>query len=156
MGFAEKRGVRAVFLAAVASVFRVPEAKVIDAEDAPEATLLDILLNGGFAIVEFVAALVPDSRSEGFGCLVVEAAVLRGVEIGFLERIIDRELATIDESAKNGPFRAIAVRTRAVGHYPRLVGTQWMSDSLRPLFEEVIANYERGGSIVWSESKCLR
>jgi hypothetical protein len=37
MGFAEKRGVRAVFLAAVASVFRVPEAKVIDAEEAPES-----------------------------------------------------------------------------------------------------------------------
>jgi hypothetical protein len=48
------------------------------------ATLLDILFNGGFALVEFVAALVPDSRSETFGCLVVEAVVLRGVEIEFL------------------------------------------------------------------------
>jgi hypothetical protein len=38
MGFAEKSGVRAAFIGAVASVFKIPEAKVVGAEETSESS----------------------------------------------------------------------------------------------------------------------
>jgi hypothetical protein len=91
MGFAAKSGVRAAFIAAVASVFRVLEPKVVDAEETSEATLLDILFKDGFALIEFVSGIVPYSRHEAFAALLVEAAVLRGLEMYFWARMMDIE-----------------------------------------------------------------
>jgi hypothetical protein len=144
MAFSEKNGVRAAFLGAFTSVLRVPEAKIVDPEETNKETLLDILFNDGFALIELVSGVVPYSRHEAFGALLVEAAVLRGIEMQFLARMIDIELETIEEESKNGLFRGNGVPARAVGHYPRLIGMKWMTDSLRPLFEEVLANCEKG------------
>lgn len=61
-----------------------------------DANLLDTLFADGFAVIEFVSGVVPCSRHEAFGALAVEAAMLRDVEMEFLARMIDIELATID------------------------------------------------------------
>jgi hypothetical protein len=143
MGFADRFSVRAVFIAAVASVFKVPEAKVVDPEEPTEQTLLDILFAEGFAQLEFVIPLIPFSRNEPFANALVEGAIYSGVEMEFLGRMIDIELATIQPSTKNTLFRGNTVPPRAVSHYSRFVGTQWMTDTLLPFFEEVIENCQK-------------
>jgi hypothetical protein len=148
MGFAEKSSVRGAFIGALASVFRVPEPRQADAvEPDDDASLLDILFadTERFDLLDLLSTLVPHSRHDALGVAAVEAAVLRGVEFAFLGRMIDDEIASIPEVQKNTLFRGNAFPARVVGHYPRLVGTGWMAATLRPFFEEVVANSEERG-----------
>ena len=143
MGFAEKPFVRAAFISAVSQVFKVPETKEVEA-DVGEKTVIDLLFDEGFDLIEFVSGLVPYSRAEAFGAAAVQGAVLKGIEMDFLGCMMDIEIRTVDQNSKNTLFRGNAVPARAVGYYPRIVGTKWMTDTLRPIFEEVLKNCEKG------------
>ncbi|OHT14012.1 hypothetical protein TRFO_15657 [Tritrichomonas foetus] len=145
MGFDDKDTVRAAFIAAVAAVFRVPEAKVADTSlMSNDTNLIDAIFNGNWEFVEFICSCVPYSRAEAFGAAMVEASVIKNIEYEYLDRMILMEVKTVDEGSRNTLFRGNAVPARAVGHFPRIVGTQWMTDTLRPVFEEVIANCNNG------------
>ena len=58
--------------------------------------------------------------------------------------MVDQELSSIDESNKNTIFRGNAVPARAVGHWPRIVGMEWLSKTLRPIFEDVVEKCQKG------------
>lgn len=143
MGFAEKAFVRAAFISAVSLVFKVPETKEVE-PDVGEKTIIDILFDDGFDLIEFVSGLVPYSRAEAFGAAAVQGAVLKGIEMDFLACMMDIEIRTVDQNSKNTLFRGNAVPARAVGYYPRIVGTKWMTDTLRPIFDEVLKNCDKG------------
>ncbi|KAH0792978.1 GTPase-activator protein [Histomonas meleagridis] len=143
MGFAENDNVRAVFIAALAAVFKVPDVKVVENEKTSD-TLIDTIFTGDWSFVEYVCSCIPYSRAEAFGAAMVESAMLRGIEYEYLEKMISVEVETCDEASKNTLFRGNAVPARAVGHFPRLVGTQWMTQTLRPVFEKVITNCDKG------------
>jgi hypothetical protein len=144
MGFEEKGGVRAAFIGAVASVFRVPEKRVVDAEPAVETTLLDILLTDGFALIEYLVSVIPLSRHEAVGAALVEGSVLQGIEFEFLGRMMDVEIGSVDEDSKQTLFRGNALPSRAVGYFPRLVGANWLTTTVRPIADVVIKRSEEG------------
>lgn len=144
MGFDEKDNVRAAFISAIAAVFKVPEVKVVDEEQTTATSLIDYIFTGDWDYVDFICSCVPYSRAEAFGAAMVEASVIRGIEYDYLTKMIASEVATVDEGSKNTLFRGNAVPARAVGHFPRLVGSEWMTNTLRPIFEEVIQKCENG------------
>ncbi|KAH0791301.1 GTPase-activator protein [Histomonas meleagridis] len=147
MGFANNDNVRAAFISAVASVFKVPEAKILDeTSEQTNDTLIDFIFTGNWEFVEFICSCIPYSRAEIFGAAMVESAIIRKVEYEFLEKMISVEVESSDEASKNTLFRGNAVPARAVGHFPKIVGTEWMTQTLRPVFEEVIEKCKNGVS----------
>lgn len=144
MGFTESSTVRAAFIGSVASVFKVPEAKVNEEDEKQNLNLIDYLFDGGFDLIELIAGLIPYSNADAFGGAAVEGAILRNIEFEFLTRMIELEVRTIDPNSKNTLFRGNAVPARAVGHFPRVVGMEWMASTLRPLFERVIERCAQG------------
>jgi len=154
MGFADKNAVRTAFIGAVAAVFKIPETKVVASEEfSEEKSLIDLIYENGFDLIELISGLVPYSRSDVFGAAIVEAAIIKKLEYGFLERMINVEILTTDDNSKNTLFRGNAVPARSVGHFPRVVGTKWMTATLRPLFEEVIEKCEKGVGYIIDPSK---
>lgn len=153
MGFANNDNVRAAFISGVAAVFKVPEGNEINNEENSNDNLIDIIFTGDWNFVEFICSCIPYSRAEVFGASMVEASILRGIEYEFLERMITTEVESCDEGSKNTLFRGNAVPAKAVGYFPRLVGTQWMTQTLKPVFEEVIKACSQGTSYVVDPSK---
>lgn len=153
--FSLKEEARAAFISAMASVFKSSSedddkkgSSLIP--DVANLTLGDILFTpgSGLDLIEYICDLVPYSCANNFGAALIETAMSKGCEMQLLERMIDMELRQVDPMTKNSLFRGNAVPANTVGSLPRLVGTKWMKETLRPLFEEVIANCQKGLSYV--------
>ena len=146
MGFEKNNNVRTAFIASVAAVFKVPESRVLDVESAEtqDTTLADILFDGSLDLIELIGSNVPYSRAEAFGKAALEASVAKNRAYDYFARMVDVELAPIDEQSKTTIFRGNAVPARAVGHWPRLVGMEWLQATLRPIFEDVMAKIDKG------------
>lgn len=60
MGFAEKSAVRAAFIGALAKIFKIPEQTVVYQDEAEEEqSLIDILSQDNFELMDFVGQIVP-------------------------------------------------------------------------------------------------
>jgi hypothetical protein len=79
MGCADKNGVRAAFISAVASVFRVRETKVVDAEEAGEATLINLLFAKDSDLLKLVSMMGLSARRGAFAGAFVETLHIRGI-----------------------------------------------------------------------------
>lgn len=147
MGYSEKDDIRAVFISALASVFKVSEIKVVDSNIFQNISLFDILFEDNFQVLEYVSDLIPYSRAELFGTALLNAAIYKKCEEKLLAKMISIELNNIDESTKTTLFRGNSVSARIVTQYPRLIGTKWMSDFLKPIFLDVIKTCNAKGNI---------
>lgn len=109
-------------------------------------SLIDIIFasGGGLDLIEYLSNQVPYSCADSFGKALVEAAYSKNLHFKLLERMIDIELRSVDPASKNSLFRGNAVPACVVGYFPRLVASNWMKSTLRPLFEEVIENCKLG------------
>ncbi|KAH0794399.1 GTPase-activator protein [Histomonas meleagridis] len=125
MGFAEKDKVRAVFMSALASVFKVPEAKIVEADKYQNVDLIDLLFEGDLELIEFVSGIIPFSRAEIFGTALLNAAIYKKCQDKLLSKMIEIELRNVEESTKTTLFRGNSVPSRVVGQYPRIVGKRY-------------------------------
>ncbi|EAY10588.1 GTPase-activator protein, putative [Trichomonas vaginalis G3] len=142
---ASSKLIRTTFILAVASVLKKPEPvqPPTDQSDHPQ-DLIDVLFETRFQLIETLMDLVPFSRAEAVGINLLEAAVSRDIHYELMDFMIKMELKSAHEASKNAIFRGNGVASRAVGHFPRLFGQTWMTNHLRPLFNNVIAEAERG------------
>ncbi|KAI5516460.1 negative regulation of centriole-centriole cohesion [Trichomonas vaginalis G3] len=155
MGFDNTDSVRTAFLASVAAVFKVPEIRVVGTAEAvtEEVTLVDILFSGSLKLIEIIGNNIEYSRAEHFAKAALEAALLSGRAYEYFARMVDVELQPIDDSNKNTIFRGNQVPARAVGHWPRFVAMDWLKQTLRPIFDEVIASCENNVGFIVNPAK---
>lgn len=155
MGFDSKDSVRTAFIASVAAVFKVPEIRVVGNAEAvtEEVTLIDILFSGNLKLIEMIGNNIEYSRAEHFAKASLEAAVIAGRAYEYFARMVEVELKPIDDSNKNTIFRGNAVPARAVGHWPRFVAMDWLKATLRPIFDEVIANCQNNVGYIINPAK---
>lgn len=137
---------RTTFLLSYANVLKKPEPVAPQKEggDHRDEDLIDILFETRFQLIETLMDLVPFSRAEAVGINLLEAAVLKDAHYELMDFMIKMELKTAHEASKNAIFRGNGVASRAVGHFPRLFGQAWMTHHLRPLFNSIIEEAERG------------
>ncbi|KAK8898894.1 hypothetical protein M9Y10_001186 [Tritrichomonas musculus] len=154
MGFDSKDTVRAAFIGAVSAVFHIPEVKNPEPNNLnTNKSLIDIVLNGNWDFIEIICRSVPYSRADAFGIAILEASLLRGIGFDFIDRMIFTEVDNVEIESKNTLFRGNAVPARAVGSLPRLIGTKWMQDTLKPIVLELLDNCKNGLHYIVDPSK---
>ena len=136
--------IRTTFLSAIAAVLKKSEPIEEQKQTDHPEDLIDVLFETKFQLIESLIDLVAFSRAEAVGVNLLEAAVSKGLQFEFMDFMIRMELRNAHEASKNAIFRGNGVASRAVGHFPRLYGQQWMTAHLRPLFEKFISQIEGG------------
>ncbi|KAF8962655.1 hypothetical protein BGZ46_001137, partial [Entomortierella lignicola] len=101
--------------------------------------LLEIIVNfQENNVISKLAELVPDL--EGFAKNVLRILVGKNLAIPWLNSLIDEEIAEADPTRVNTLFRGNTLLTKALDAYMRLVGTEYLDDTLGDILRNICLN----------------
>ncbi|KAK3814447.1 MAG: Rho GTPase activation protein, partial [Benniella sp.] len=101
--------------------------------------VLEILLNfQENNVISKLAGLVTDL--EGFSRNVLRILEGRGMAVVWLNSLIDGEIAEADSTRVNTLFRGNTLLTKALDSYMRLVGTEYLDDTLGDILRNICKN----------------
>ncbi|KAF9437305.1 hypothetical protein BGZ76_001254 [Entomortierella beljakovae] len=101
--------------------------------------LLDIIVNfRENNVISRLAGLVQDL--EGFARNILRILEGRGLAIVWLNSLIDEEIAEADPTRVNTLFRGNTLLTKALDAYMRLVGTEYLDDTLGDILRNICVN----------------
>lgn len=136
--------VKEVFIGSIASVITCPPSSSLDSVPVISENLINILFEKNYLLIETTIDIMPFSRAESFGIGLLEASVIRNDHYNLIDFMITMELKGTQDSSKNSIFRGNGVSSRAVGHFPRLFGKEWIQENIGSVIEYVISEVNNG------------
>lgn len=109
-----------------------------------ELKLSDVLFTPGFPVIELVAEVVPFSKCESCARTIMKMALANNLECELLDFVVQREVKNTPPESKNALFRGNAFGAKFVGCFPKFFGSEWLKETLHPVFSKMIQESEEG------------